>query len=300
MTERIITGTPGGLSGALTMARAALPVVPGVNMLPGVAKSGGDLPQLTLKREAVSIDPGHVSAYAAVCGFSPREALPFTYPHMLAFPLHMAIMTDRTFPYPAIGTVHLRNEITSHRDILPSEQLTVSARATNLRRVSKGKAFDFVTTVTSQNELVWESTSTYLRVGKGDPEAKPEGDPFELVPSTGIIWKLPSNLGRRYASVSGDHNPIHLYPVTAKALGFNRQIAHGMWSKARCVAALEGRIPQAATVSVEFKKPIFLPGVVAFGSRPVDTANPKSGIDFSLTNPKSGAPHLVGRLRANG
>ncbi len=67
-----------------------------------------------------------------------------------------------------------------------------------------------------------------------------------------------------------------------------------MWSKARCIAALDGRVPDAATVSVEFKKPIFLPGKVAFGSRVVE-----GGIDFSLTNPSSGAPHLVGRLRAN-
>ncbi len=295
MTERAFTGESGGLASALTMAKAALPVVPGVNLLPGVAKSGGDLPDLTLTRDQVSIDPAHVAAYAEVCGFTPKQALPLTYPHMLAFPLHMAIMTDSAFPYPAIGTVHLRNEITTHRDILPSEKLDVRAAATNLRRVTKGTAFDFVTTISSAGEPVWESTSTYLRVGKGDPEASSEGEPFALIPGTGPVWNLPGNLGRRYAAVSGDHNPIHLYPLTAKALGFPRQIAHGMWTKARCVAALDGRIPAAATVSVEFKKPIFLPGRVAFGSQPAT-----GGIDFSVTNPKSGAPHLVGRLRANG
>ena len=48
--------------------------------------------------------------------------------------------------------------------------------------------------------------------------------------------------------MSGDHNPIHLYPLTAKALGFRRQIAHGMWSLARCVAAVENRLPDAVTV----------------------------------------------------
>ena len=294
VTDRVITQSPSGLNSASTMVKAALPMIPGLNLLPGLAKKGGDLPDLRLTRENVRIDPAHVAAYATVCGFTSREALPLTYPHMLAFPLHMAIMTDASFPYPAIGTVHLRNEVTSYRQILPTEELTVSARVANLRAMSKGKAFDFVTTITSDNELVWESTSTYLRVGKGNPDAPPEGDPFELIPGNGVTWRLPGNLGRRYASVSGDHNPIHLYAVTAKALGFNRQIAHGMWSKARCIAALDGRVPDAATVSVEFKKPIFLPGKVAFGSRVVE-----GGIDFSLTNPSSGAPHLVGRLRAN-
>jgi hypothetical protein len=295
MAERTVTAEPSGLSSAISMAKAALPVVPGVNMLPGVAKRGGDLPDLTLKRESISIDPAHVAAYAEVCGFTPHNALPLTYPHMLAFPLHMAIMTDSSFPFPAIGTVHLRNEISTHREILPTEKLSVAAKATNLREVAKGKAFDFVTTITSGDELVWESTSTYLRIGKGNPDASPEVPPFEVIAGTGAVWKLAGNLGRRYAAVSGDHNPIHLYPVTAKALGFKRQIAHGMWSKARCVAALDGRSPAAATVSVEFKKPIFLPGQVAFGSKTVS-----DGIDFSLTNPRNGAPHLVGRLRANG
>ena len=66
-----------------------------------------------------------------------------------------------------------------------------------------------------------------------------------------------------------------------------------MWSKARCVAAIANRLPDAATVEVEFKKPMFLPGKVAFGSRRLD-----NGLDFSLTNPKDGAPHLVGRARS--
>ena len=107
-----------------------------------------------------------------------------------------------------------------------------------------------------------------------------------------VTWRLPADLGRRYAAVSGDHNPIHLYPLTAKALGFPRQIAHGMWSLARCVAAVENRLPDAVTVDAAFKKPILLPGSVAFG---VDTT--VDGLAFALTSPKNGAPHLVGRTR---
>jgi len=293
MTERTIEGTPSVLP---TMLKAALPALPGLNLVPGIRKVGGDLPHLRLTRPAVAIDGDHVAAYADVCGFAPSETLPLTYPHMLAFPLHMGIMTDRSFPYPAIGTVHLRNAITQHRRIAPTEVLDVTATATNLRAHAKGKVFDLVTTITSGGETVWESTSTYLRVGNGDKDAASEGVPFEVVPSNGVEWRLPGNLGRRYAAVSGDHNPIHLYPLTAKAFGFPRQIAHGMWSKARCVAAVANRLPDAVTVEVEFKKPILLPGTVAFGSRLVDDG-PHRGIDFSLTNPKSGAPHLVGRTR---
>ena len=290
MAERIIDGRPSALP---TMLKAALPVLPGVNLLPGVRRTARELPDLTLRREAVAVDPAHVTAYAEVCGFAPTQTLPFTYPHMLAFGLHMGIMTDASFPFPAIGTVHLRNAITRHRPIAPTERLDVSARAVDLRPHAKGRVFDLVTTVASGGETVWESTSTYLRVGRGDDAARPEGEPFDLVAGTGTQWRLPGDLGRRYAAVSGDHNPIHLYPLSARAFGFKRQIAHGMWTKARCVAAFANRVPDAATVEVEFKKPVFLPGTVAFGSRRVE-----DGLDFSLTAPSSGAPHLVGRLRS--
>lgn len=289
MAERILEQAGSPLP---TMLKAALPIVPGVNLLPGVAKKGGDLPDLTLTRKGVTVDQANLAAYREVCGFAPSQHLPFNYPHTLAFPLHMAIMTDSSFPYAAIGSVHLRNAMTRHRLIAPTEVLDVSATVTNKRAHSKGTIFDFVTTVTAGDEVVWDSVSTYLRPGRGDKDARAEGQPFDVVPSSGTVWKLPGDLGRRFAAVSGDYNPIHLYPLTAKAFGFPSQIAHGIWTKARCVAAMESRVPDAATVEVEFKKPVILPTKVAFGSRIVD-----GGLDFSLTNPKNGAPHLVGRVR---
>ena len=122
--DRTIEGQPSALP---TMLKAALPVLPGVNLIPGVAKKGNALPDLTLHRRNVAVDRDHVAAYAEVCGFEPSQDLPFTYPHMLAFPLHMGIMTDGSFPFPAIGTVHVGNTITRHRPISPSESLDVSA-----------------------------------------------------------------------------------------------------------------------------------------------------------------------------
>ena len=279
-----------GGTGLMTMLKAALPVLPGVNRIPGAAKKGGGLPDLTLTRPDRGIDPSHVAAYAEVCGFPARQHVPLTYPHILAFPLHMGIMTDGSFPFPAIGTVHLANTITQHRLIAPAERLDVSATARNLRPHPKGKVFDLVATMTSGGDTVWESTSEYLRVGPGDTDLRPEHAPLDLAPAGPVVWRLPGDLGRRYAAVSGDRNPIHLYPLTAKAFGFPRQIAHGMWTKARCVAALDNRLPDAVTVRVEFKKPVFLPGTVALGSRIDD-----DGFAFSLSRPKDGAPHLVGR-----
>src|SRR4051812_24707607 len=277
------------------LLKAALPVVPGVNLLPGVRRTGGDLPALTLTRHDVPVEADHVAAYASLCGFPLKDTLPLPYPHLLAFGLHMEIMTDRSFPFPAVGTVHIGNSITQHRPIRRDERLQVAACAENLRPHPKGRVFDMVTTVYSRGELVWEETSTFLRRGGGAGPAPVAdgGTAFPDAPPTGTVWRLPGDLGRRYAAVSGDHNPIHLHPLTAKAFGFPRHIAHGMWSMARCVGALENRLADAGTGDGAVKKPVVLPGSVAFGSLPAD-----GGYVFSLTRPTDGSPHLAGRTAA--
>jgi acyl dehydratase len=292
---RIVHGDPGGVG---TLLKAALPSIPVVNQLPGVRKTG-DFHGLAFTRPAVTIERGHVASYAGVCGFPVKDTVPLTYLHLLAFPLHMAILSDPSFPFPAVGAVHLGNEITQHRPVGVGETVTVTARADEIRPHPKGRAVDFVTTIDAGGEVVWESTSTYLRRGRSEAvvstgstdDQRDSTDGVAVVPGR-VTWRLDGDLGRRYAAVSGDHNPIHLYPLTAKALGFPRQIAHGMWSLARCVAALENRIPDAATVDAAFKKPILLPGTVAFGQDATE-----DGPAFALTSPESGAPHVVGRTR---
>lgn len=113
------------------------------------------------------------------------------------------------------------------------------------------------------------------------------------MPATAHVqWSIPGDIGRRYGAISGDRNPIHLYDFTAKLFGFPRAIAHGMWSKARCLAALEGRLPDACTVDVQFKLPVLLPARVAFNSDP----QPNGQLTFALQDLKNGKPHLAGSV----
>ena len=265
------------------LLKAALPKI----------RPSGELPELSLDRHDVRLEPEHVASYAELCGFPRKDVLPLPYPHLLAFGLHLEIMADGSFPFPAIGTVHLENSITQHRPIALSERLQVTARPADLRPHAKGQVFDMLTTVHSAGELVWEETSTFLRRGRGD-EGVPRGASYPDAPPSGTVWRLPADLGRRYAGLSGDRNPIHLYALSAKAFGFPRQIAHGMWSMARCVGTLENRLPDHVRVDVAFKKPILLPGSVAFGSRPTMEPDSGAGYAFSLSNPTSGAPYLTG------
>lgn len=285
---RTLTGEPGGLA---TLVRAALPALPGINQLPGVRKGRpDDFTGLTYLREGVVAERDRVEAYAAVCGFPRKDVVPVTYPHLLAFPLHMAIMGDPAFPYPAIGMVHVENTITAHRAIGVGEVLDVTTTVAPPRPHARGALLDFATTVTADGERAWVSTSTYLRRGRPVEGRPAPGLAIVDTPTGGIEWRLPADLGRTYAAVSGDANPIHLYPLTARALGFPRQIAHGMWTLARSVAAIENRLPDAVTVEVVFKKPVFLPGTVAFAARRDDEC-----WTFAMTSPKDGSPHLLGR-----
>jgi acyl dehydratase len=279
-----------------TLLKAALPSIPVVNLLPGIRKTGG-VPSVMREELTVAVEAERVRAYADTCGFPVKDTAPLTYPHVLAFPLHMAIMTSPDFPYPAMGGVHVTNTITSRRPVTLGETLHLVVHTSEPRPHPKGTLVDFLAEATADGEVVWESTSTYLL--RGGPRVASTGStsgedstsgPTDIVPGR-VTWRLPADLGRRYAAVSGDHNPIHLYPLTAKALGFPRQIAHGMWSLARCVAAVENRLPDSVTLEAAFKKPIFLPGSVAFG---VD-ATADGDLAFALTSPKNGAPHLVGR-----
>ncbi|ONI82731.1 hypothetical protein ALI22I_39685 [Saccharothrix sp. ALI-22-I] len=250
--------------------------------LTGFTRRGTELPESSLDAE-ITVDPEHLARYNKVCGFGVRDELPITYPHVLGFGLQIRLMTGREFPFPLPGLVHVANRITQHRPLLVPEPLSLHVVLANLRPHARGQQFDVVTTVCVEGEEAWVDVSTYLRRGRGVPERKP---PREEPPVPTATWRLPGDLGRRYADVSGDRNPIHLHALTAKAFGFPRAIAHGMWSKARCLAAFEGRLPDAYEVDVRFKAPIPLPGEVDFSTSPTG-----DGRRFALWSHR---PHLEG------
>jgi acyl dehydratase len=272
MGERALSSPPSLLP---LYARAAVSMVPGASLLPFVPGGGGEIPQLRLTLAASRPDPERVAAYAKVCGFSLRDTLPATYPHVLAFPLQMAAMADGRFPFGAVGLVHIENRIVQRRPVALGEELEIVVHTGALQPHPSGRAFSLMTEGLVAGELVWEGLSTFLRRGGGsgghkhDGRKQDERQQDERERGGGALqataeWRLSGDLGRRYAAVSGDRNPIHMHSLSAKALGFPRAIAHGMWTKARCLAALEGRLPGAFAVQVRFRKPILLPAQVSF------------------------------------
>ncbi|WP_414158984.1 MaoC family dehydratase [Pseudomonas sp. BNK-45] len=212
----------------------------------------------------ISVEPRRLEAYRQVCGYLDNGLLPATYPHVLAFALQMQLLTDPAFPFPLLGLIHLANRIRILRPMGNVGSVRVAVRAGNLQPHAKGAVFDLLTTVDDLLGPLWEAESRMLCRGVQVP-----GEPGALPSMSGLglnevsRWQAQSDIGRRYARVSGDYNPIHLSAWSARLFGFPRAIAHGLWNKARALAALSDTLPAAnIEVTVQFLKPLLLPGEV--------------------------------------
>jgi hypothetical protein len=217
------------------------------------------LPDRVVTREGVAVDRERLAAYSRVCGFRLRDELPLTYPHVLAFPLGLELMADREFPFSALGLVHIANRIEVVRPIDAGSRLDLRVWLGDLGRHERGTQFAVHTEVAVAGEAVWLECSTYLhreRGGSGQGSWSP--------PPVKAVWDVPADTGRGYARVSGDWNPIHLSGVSARLFGQRGAIAHGMWTAARCVASLEGVLPERVVVDVRFRRPVAVPGRVGF------------------------------------
>jgi MaoC like domain len=243
-----------------------------------------------LRRDGIGVDRGRLAAYDRVCGFRLSDTLPATYPHVLAFPLAIELMAAGDFPFGVLGLVHVGNAIEQLRPLDAGEPLDLRLWAERLGEHPRGRTVDIVAEGYVDGELAWRDRSTYLhRESAGVHRGRSTPDP----PVTSAVWDVPGDIGRRYAAVSGDRNPIHLHGLAAKLLGQQAAIAHGMWTKARCLAALEAQLPGAFAVDVAFKLPVLLPARVAFATWTED-----GGRRFALHDARSGRPHLAGTIRA--
>lgn len=255
------------------------------------------IPALCATFPDLRVDPAHLAAYRTVCGFAEGDALPISYPHVLAASIQITLMNRPEFPLPLLGLVHLRNRIVQSRALRPDEGFTVNVRVEEGgRRTDKGLEFDFVTEYLAGGERVWEGTATILHRAKAAAK-KPGGKPPPRDGGAGLAhyeaFDAPADIGRRYGKIAGDLNPIHLSPTSAKLFGYPRHIAHGMWSLARCAALLEGKLAlPPREFDVAFKQPLFLPGKVALRYQ-----NAHGGFEFALLSRNSDKVHLTGSLR---
>ncbi|MBN9620800.1 MAG: hypothetical protein J0H43_13880, partial [Actinobacteria bacterium] len=138
--------------------------------LTGSLHRGDALPDSVYTLTDQAIDPAHLRAFQQVCGYRVGDVLPPTYLHVLAFPLSVALMTERSFPFPLVGMVHVVNSITLTRAVRADEIVSFEVRADDLRPHPAGRQFDLLASATVDGEPVWSGRSTYLRRGGGTGE----------------------------------------------------------------------------------------------------------------------------------
>ena len=235
--------------------------------------SSEQLPSLAYRVRSVRIDADRARDFDHLMGGPATDLVHPGVLHVLAFPVSLALMARRDFPFPLLGLVHLRNQVLQHRPVRVEELVDVECLVRDLRPHRRGRTFEAVSTILGQGgEIIATDVSTYLvrgaEPGSGEPSGTSPADEGgsrrrEFVPPrpTGR-WELGADTGRRYGAVSGDVNPIHLSSLTAKAFGFPSAIAHGMYTASR--AFTEARVDLAKPLrwDVTFDAPVTLPGSV--------------------------------------
>ncbi|GAB3188890.1 MaoC/PaaZ C-terminal domain-containing protein [Nesterenkonia suensis] len=239
-----------------------------------------------------------------------RRALPSVLVHIMGFPVQMGLLAGDDFPLPLMGMVHLSNEVDHRRPVRPETPVQIRAWAEGLRAHRRGTQFDAVVEVLTDGadvdqpeaeQILWRGTSTYLSrgvhlAGRPDPstgEGRSGREEFTAPPKTGQ-WCLAADVGRRYAAVSGDWNPIHVSGLSARMLGMPRAIVHGMYAAGR---VLEGREPEQAghRWHIRFEAPMRLPGTVALHVARADAVGAPVE-SFTGWDPRAGKRHFQGEL----
>jgi acyl dehydratase len=246
-----------------------------------------------------AINRRHLRLYRKICGDRDDAQLPITYPHVLAAPIHLAMIASDAFPVSLLGVVHTRNRIMQKRPLHVDDAGQIRAWLEGHRETARGQEMDLQTEIRVDNEMVWSETSTFLarrhgkeRAGRLRERSLPalEVPPRQDVTTSAIA--LSPGVGRQYARVSGDFNPIHIADLFARFFGFKRAIAHGMWSVARCTAEIgSSAFSQPCMLDVAFKRPISYCTRIVLESWIADRR-----VGFSLRDLHADRGHLLGSV----
>jgi len=276
------------------------------------------MPDVNFIQKNISLNATNVSKYRKICGFSQdSNEVPLSYPYLIIFPIQSLLLIDPSFPFPAMGIIHLANNIQQFKIINIDTIVTASVRFDSIVLPhAKGYVFNVISEIYESDgtTLMWRSTSTYLyrtRVSKDvdattlyESKIKTEDvDTCKEIKS----YKCPVGFGLKYAAISGDYNPIHLYALTAKMFGFPRgAIVHGMWSNGTCVAALMPALETMksskattknsdtsafAEIYVEFKMPMYMPATGVLTSRIDGDTTTKDTTQLPLVNTNAIGSH---------
>jgi acyl dehydratase len=257
-------------------------------------KNKGVVPDIQAVQKGVIIPKSRLQEYNVICGFAESEFIPSTFLYVLSQAVQMTLLTQKEVPFALVGMIHFGNRIRQYRPVSVDETFDLTASFGPMVAHEKGQAFEVLIKAEIQGELVWDCVGVYLRTG-----ARGQGEPFSWVDepvSEHAIkesWHLDSWLGIRYGKISGDYNPIHMHPLTAKLFGMPRHIIHGMYNKGRILGQLLPKLDaEAYEISVSFKVPVYLPADIIFRYNAAE-----NGFVFDVVDREEVKPHLKGYLK---
>jgi hypothetical protein len=268
---------------------------------PSLLVEGSEVPRIESRLSAVVIDRKHLAAYSDICGAAPGATLPIAYPHLLAMPLHLAMLGAEAFPVKLFGLVHVQNRIAMREPLSAEEPAEIRCWIEGHRDSERGQEFDLHTEYVVGGQPRWDETCTFLarrRAPAGGAKTTtgpkpPEGGPDAMAVKSSS-FRAPAGLGRRYGFISGDVNPIHMSDLTAKAFGFPRAIAHGMWSLGRLASDFDAaQFNGGCELTVSFKLPIFMPAWLMLQRWEIE-----NGSAFALRDAQGEKPHVTGTLKS--
>jgi len=203
------------------------------------------------------IDPDHVRRYQAAFGFA-GDAVPLPFLYLIAQRAQLATMLDRPTPFKIPGLIHVENTLAVHGPVDPARPLAITTTVAPQPAAANGAIHCLLETRAFDGDrLAFSCSSDYLvRRGSKGGEGKP---PRTAAPAGEALasWTLAHDAGRRYAALSGDWNPIHLWPWSARLMGMRTPIIHGAHTMAQACAHLEragqGRL---ASVWCRFRSPL--------------------------------------------
>jgi acyl dehydratase len=280
---------------------------------PVLAREGEDPLRIEAALSPVRVPGAQLARYRQLAASRADAPMPVAYPHILASPLHLAMLSSNRFPVRLLGLVHVRNRIEQHGPLPLEGGGRLETALDGYRDTERGQEFDLRTRWLVDGQLRWSETTTFLarrpaadggrssgrdarRRGKRAAQNAPAR--VEIAPRGAAItsarFRADAGLGRSYGLLSGDVNPIHLFDLTARAFGFRGAIAHGMWTLARCATELEaaGVARDRFALDVQFRLPVLLPASLLF-----ERWAEGEGTAFALRDSQGGKLHLSGSVR---
>jgi acyl dehydratase len=205
--------------------------------------------------------------FRAEDAFLGTPVCPLSYHYLGMQRAQLALMMDAHFIYPVAGMVHVGNDMRQLHPYDPQQSALLTVRVEAESFLPNENQFVVLHShLEQQGHTIVSCNSRYLaKKGRKKPLPKPTLQDAASIPTWPVIhsWRLDAAAGRRYAALSGDYNPIHLWGWSAKLFGFSKPIIQGMDSVARCEAALAQLVGaeqgKAWQLSVRFIKPIILP-----------------------------------------